>query len=1032
MSEAWETWLLTTRVALDEVAASTLGRLAELRARTGERRRALEHVRKWISIDPWDEQARRLLLQLLALDGKRAAALTQADDFARSLRSEIGVDPSPEMQLLVDEIRSGRFPLRVQPVPGLASRQLVMTPTEPCIGRDEELGWLRGRLDDALTGTGGLAFVSGAAGSGKSVLMQAFASAARDDKPRLVVASGACNAYAGSGDPYLPFRQVLGLLCGDIELAWTSGVLTASEASSLWAGVPNVVEAILDEGPYLLGTLVDAESLWNRFNIGFPDHPLAGRLHAATREAPLRAADPSRQKQPILDQCTRVLTRIAGQRPLLMTIDDLQWADVGTLELMLHLARELRGSGIFIVAAFRPGDLAAHDETQHPIELVVNETQARFSAECLLELSGTRDFIDAWLDQEPNLLTEKFREHLFEITHGHCLFTVEMVRSMRDRGDLQQDERGRWTAGSSIDWYGLSPRVEATVLTRLSQLPIEVRRDLEVASIQGDSFSAEVVATARGVPAVDVALRLTDLSSAPQPLVEGEGTARVGDIRLSVFRFRHGLFQHHLYEHLGTGERQALHEATGRAIEDINAGRLEQVAVDLALHYDEGGLVAKAIEYRSLAGRRAMALSANADATPHLERALELVESLEPSADRDRLALGILTALGTCLQARLGYAAAATDVVYERVRALASQAAPSLEAAAALGSMITVDALRGRYADALLAAEQLRTMGEQIDAAPIETVANAQAGLVLLLTGRLDEADQRLRLAVERYDAAWDEWLTYTLGQHIQVTALAWWSIVLWHLGRPDDARLRAQQSIDMAREAEHPFSLVFALGVGGCVLSSLLEQSEDQVRFAEELGALAEREDFAFYRAAAQVHRGGGRARLGNLDDGLAELERGLASWSELGTVAFVLWLRPSKVDTLVRDGQLEAAGELLDELEVQLGASEEQLAALYVPLARGRLLRAADDADGAERELRQAAVLALESGASGLQLQAVTALAGLLCDQGRPDEGRALLQPVLDRFTQGADTRDRLEAEDVRRRLTASVGQPPKGLSG
>ena len=537
LSEEWETWLITMRATIDEEAAAALGRLAELGERSGRCSSTIELTRRRLGLEPWNEQAHRQLMRVLALDDQRAAALVHADTFAAALDEELGTEPTKETLILIDDIRSGRFPLRPLGVPGLTPRPFDAATAEPCVGRATELAWLDRHLDQALTASGRLVFVTGQAGSGKSVLVRAFASEAETRIGGLSVLAGTCNAFAGSGDPYLPFRQILGLLCGDIDGAWSQGWLTASGASQLWAGLPAAVETLLDEGPYLLGTLVDVDSLRHRFEQGFPDGPVAERLRAAADEAARHAADPMRRQQPLLEQYVRVLTRIARQRPLLITIDDVHWADAGTLELLLHLARQVAGAPILIVAAFRSGDL---DQRQalDPLTIVVNEGRALSTTESLLELEGSRNFVDAWLDIEPNMLGEHFRDQLFRVTHGHALFTVEIVRALRDRGELVIDEHGRWTAGPTITWDALPPRVEATIAARLTRLPAELTRDLEAASVQGSAFTAELVAMVRDVAPSDVEMRLGGRTSPPHLLVEGDGVLRVGKHRLGRYRFR--------------------------------------------------------------------------------------------------------------------------------------------------------------------------------------------------------------------------------------------------------------------------------------------------------------------------------------------------------------------------------------------------------------------------------------------------------------------------------------------------------------
>ena len=90
------------------------------------------------------------------------------------------------------------------------------------------------------------------------------------------------------------------------------------------------------------------------------------------------------------------------------------------------------------------------------------------------DTTGDRRFMDALIDAEPNRLGEPFRVALFRRTEGHALFTVELLRAMQERGDLLQDEDGRWIAGQGLDWDALPARVEAVIAERMDRLDTRI------------------------------------------------------------------------------------------------------------------------------------------------------------------------------------------------------------------------------------------------------------------------------------------------------------------------------------------------------------------------------------------------------------------------------------------------------------------------------------------------------------------------------------------------------------------------------
>ena len=120
------------------------------------------------------------------------------------------------------------------------------------VARELELARLDRGLKLALAGQGRVVFVTGEAGSGKTALVQEFTQRAQETRGDLVVASGNCNAYTGIGDPYLPFREILAQLTGDVEARWASGALSTVGARRLWRAMPFAVQSLLEASPGLI------------------------------------------------------------------------------------------------------------------------------------------------------------------------------------------------------------------------------------------------------------------------------------------------------------------------------------------------------------------------------------------------------------------------------------------------------------------------------------------------------------------------------------------------------------------------------------------------------------------------------------------------------------------------------------------------------------------------------------------------------------------------------------------------------------
>src|SRR5262245_25924815 len=350
-------------------------------------------------------------------------------------------------------------------------------PAAPFVAREQELAALADALTTARSGAGQILFVIGGAGRGKTTLVQEFVRQAQAADTELLVVSGSCNAHTGSGDPYLPFREALTMLSGDVETRWAGGLIGTEHARRLWEAMPLTLPALIDHAPDLLGTFVPGNGVRERAaTFAAPDASWFGRLVALeSAEASARVA-----QQPIVTQYSAALSAIASERPLILILEDLHWVDAASSDLLFHLCREVSRSRMLILGTYRPDEVAlSRGEVVHPLVGILSELK-RQHGDIWLDLgelaeADGRHFVEAYLDTQPNRLGPAFREALFNRTGGHPLFTVELVREMRERGDVRQDEDGQWIQGPAINWNVLPARVEGAIEKRIQRLEAALR-----------------------------------------------------------------------------------------------------------------------------------------------------------------------------------------------------------------------------------------------------------------------------------------------------------------------------------------------------------------------------------------------------------------------------------------------------------------------------------------------------------------------------------------------------------------------------
>jgi tetratricopeptide (TPR) repeat protein/predicted Ser/Thr protein kinase len=494
------------------------------------------------------------------------------------------------------------------------------------VGRDRELAQLNGYLDKALEGHGQVVFVTGGAGRGKTALIDEFNRRAQDTHDDLIVAIGNCNAQTGIGDPYLPFRDIFSMLTGDVEGRWVSGSLTRENALRLWDVLPLTLDAILARGPFLLDVFVSGEILHSHGKVILPPgaEPLKrlGDLLARTKTGV------SELEQSLLfEQCANVLNILSSQRPLLLFMDDLQWADDASLSLLFQLGQRIEGNPILILGAYRADEVAlGRGEDRHPLEGVVNELKRKYG-DILIDLAAEdenegRMFVEGFLDTQPNQLGLDFRSALFKRTGGQPLFTIELLLAMQDRGDLIHDEKGRWVEGPGLSWDKLPARVEAVIEERIKRLDEDLREILSVASVEGEEFTVQVIARVQNMEERFLLQRLWQDLEKRHRLVRERDDLRVDGKVLTRYRFSHQLFQRYLYCDLSAGERRLLHGEIAAVLEDLHEGETRGIAVQLAHHYMEAKDTPNAVKYLLEAAELARERGANAEALKSIEQIL--------------------------------------------------------------------------------------------------------------------------------------------------------------------------------------------------------------------------------------------------------------------------------------------------------------------------------------------------------------------------------------------------------------------------
>lgn len=874
------------------------------------------------------------------------------------------------------------------------------------VGREREISRLGALFEVCAAGQPRACLVAGEPGAGKTALVQEMLRRIAGSSEGSLIAVGECSATTGSGDAYLPFREILATLAGENGQGAEGHAPSGDRFRRLAQASGKVV---LDHAPDLLNMLLPGSSLLAQAGLRIARE--AGLIRGEDRDGREDSGKPGDlDRDRIFQQYTELLSALGRQHPVVLVVEDLHWADASSVALFFHLARHLRERRVLLLGTYRPNDVAlGRGGERHPLEPVLNELKRYFGEVVIdLESSGAeerRAFVDSFLDAEPNRFGETFRAALFRHTDGNPLFTVELLRSLKERGDVVQDGSGHWTEGPSLDWRALPARVEGVIAERLDRLDDPLREAVRVASVGGLEFFAQVVAAIQGLDERTLLKQLSQELDRRHRLVQEGTVRRLGRRLLSQYRFTHVLFQRYLYEELSAGERMLLHGQTAEQLEEIYQDRLDEIAVDLAHHYDQAGDVEKAIHFLTLSGERAVHLGAYHEALSHFDRAQQLLQSLPDSHASRRAELRLALRRCTVLQSIRGWASAEVEMAWYQAQELRPETGDSPEAAQILFGMAWFRLIRGDLAASLEMAMACLDFGERTSRPDAQVAAYVALAHTLFWCGDLGASQESVNQVLTLHDATAGRAHLVDYGQDPRVVVLTLSAWIAWLEGYPDLALGICEELVEHGEEAAHPTSLAYGLMAACWIHQNRREPEAVRIR-ADSLVKMAEEHGLHPYRGLGFLFRGWSMAELGDAG-GIEEIRRGLRIWGEAGggltrTFGCILLAEAYR-----RHGRLSQALAAIEEGLAQARQRGEAVYEAELYRLRGEIFLGPPERDEerGEADLRQAVALARSRGQTMLELRAAASLARFM-------EQRDLLGETYERFTEGFDTADLQDA--------------------
>jgi predicted ATPase len=470
------------------------------------------------------------------------------------------------------------------------------------VGREAELRQLQSAYGRAVRGRPGVVALAGEPGIGKTALCMQLTRHVTDGGGRALW--GSCAETDSSSVAYMPMVQALDAYAMSTDPAQLHADL-GGDAFEIARIVPRIREQ--------LGVQIAPTS------------------------------DPEEDRWRLFQAVTALLRNAAARQPLVLVLEDLHEADRGTLDLLVHIARQSGDARLLVLGTYRDVEV---DRT-HPLSATLAELR-RFPHFVRIGLRGlsTAEVHRFYCEVRGQDVPLSRAETVHQQTEGNPLFVQEVLRYLVEVGlVVRRDGRYVPTDVSLIE-AEVPEGLRDIVGKRLSHLSESTNEVLHVASVIGHEFRLDVLQRVAGL-AEEVVFEALEEAQARAIIDESGGFG--GSLR---FRFTHAFFRQTLYDEIFAPRRIRWHRLIGSVLEEVYSDRLDEHAGELAAHYahsSDAADLARAISYDQLAAEEAMRVYAYGEAARHLDRALQIESVLEAREPLKRCDL--LLAMGEAMLA---------------------------------------------------------------------------------------------------------------------------------------------------------------------------------------------------------------------------------------------------------------------------------------------------------------------------------------------------------------------------------------------
>lgn len=849
----------------------------------------------------------------------------------------------------------------------------TITGMSPFVGRKQEWDRLQECWQEAQQGNGTMITIMGEAGIGKSrLLYQLTSSVAESDDAEVLECR--CSQYHQNST----FHPVIELI--------ERSVLNFVGLESHQVKLQKLEEFLISRGGNWIGKAPLLCSL-----LSIPPGP----------SYPPLTASPDRQKQETIQMLIGLLQQQAAIAPVLLTIEDLHWADPSTREFIGMLAGAVPTSRICCVLTSRPEEPSAWWD--HPWHSTISLSR--------LGVAETEALVEKLV--EHHSIPVGIAREIVRRTDGIPLFVEEMTKAVIE--NLQSHTAASHHGGQAdLDHVAIIPAtLRESLMARLDRM-VQGKSVAQIGATIGREFSYQLLHAIWAIDEATLHHGLQELVAAELLFQQGEGSA-------AVYTFKHALIQDTAYDLLLHRIRDGFHQKIAEVLErdypEIAATQPELVAQ----HFTKAGRSMEAASWWRSAGERALYRSAYIEAVAHLHEAMRMIAQLPEGEARWNIDLGVQLLLGPALGMTCGHAAPETEEAHLHANELCHRLGNTQVQFPILYGLWAVYAVRPEYTKSLEFGAQLLQIAEATGQSNLRILAHNALGYSKFNMGDILGAHHHYLRGSEVHDKNLHRHLSAQVGNdpYAQILFMDAWILVM--LGFPDQAGQKFAAALEWANEVNHPFTVCFTL-LMVCNYHQFMYQPEQALEIAEQLTTLSQEHGFLVWNIVGKLFSGWARAMQG---DSNAPSQMDAVLRLPLNQPSTRVYLLSRVVEAYLRFDRFAEASTVLEEAEELCEKWDERFWSAELFRLRGKLQLhfAPHDLATAEATIRRGLAVAQLQKALALELRSAMELAALLRLQSRQEEGLLLVQGVMERFTEGFGTHDLQKAAQMIEQLTAEI---------